>query len=149
MNLKLYFRAITTHMFQPRFISGTKSIFFEGTLNYENAHFQMMRIHAMDGWNVSLQINAFNYCSTEAGYRKFGFNWEEVEWGMSSEHEPDLDEYAEIAGNSSDSVGRIPIDVIQGIFDNHGGIDWEKTLSLERCLAFHRIKMEDPSSSIR
>lgn len=149
MNLKLYFRAITTHMFQPRFVSGTKSIFGD-EINYENSHFSMMRIYCVDGFNISLQINYLNYCSTEAGYRKFGFDWEDVEWGMSSSHEPRLDDYAESPGNSSSSVGRIPVDIIQNILDEeHGGIDWEKTFSVERCLDFHRIDTKKSLRSVR
>lgn len=149
MNLKLYFRAITTHMFQPRFVSGSKSIFGD-QINYENSHFQMMRIHCVDGFNISLQINYLNYCSTEAGFRKFGFDWEEVEWGMSSLHEPRLDYWSDQPGDSRKGVGRIPTDEIQSILDEeHGGIDWEATLSLERCLHFHHLMMEKELAPIR
>jgi hypothetical protein len=149
MNLKLYFRAITTHMFQPRFLSGAKNLFGE-PMRYEGSHFSMMRIFAKDGFSVSLQLNPFNYCSSEKGYREFGFDWEDVEFGCSSSHDKDLDLYAECSGDTTQNVGRVPVDAMQKIFDNnHGGIDWERTLSMQNCMKFHGIDPKKEFHRIR
>ena len=51
-------------------------------VNYDNVYFYCPRVFAKDGFNVSLQIQNGNYCSSENGYRKFGHTWEEVEFGF-------------------------------------------------------------------
>lgn len=111
MNLELYFRLIATIVQQVG--------------KYENSFFLCPRIVCSDGFNISLQISKGSYCSTENGYRKFGFYFKSVEWGFPSEQDPTLDH--------SDSVGNIDIADMQKICDSHGGIDWSKTLSKEAC----------------
>ena len=114
----------------------TKTI-FDTPLNYEDCQFHMMHICARDGFRVSLQLNAYNYCSSERGYREFGYEWETVEFGMTSVHEPFMDMFAEKSGDTTNTVGRIDVDTMQYIFDKyHGGIDWEETLSVKNCLHF-------------
>ena len=142
MTLQLFLRAIATHMFQPRAFIGAKD-FMGRDLGYDGSFFHIVKIHAKDGFNVSIQINHGNYCSSENGYRKFGFNWDTVEFGFTSIHEPLFDEYSEESGDTTKTVGRIPIEVAQSAFDNRGGIDWEKTLSLQACYNLMGKKVDD------
>jgi|SRR6478609_4310962 len=111
MNLELYFRLIATTVHQVG--------------KYENSFFLCPRIVCVDGFSVSLQISKGSYCASENGYRKFGFNFQSVEYGFPSEYEQLL--------ASNDSVGSIDVVDIQNICDSHGGIDWQKTISKEAC----------------
>ncbi len=111
MNLKLYFRLILTIV--------------EQIDSYKNSYFSCPCIYCKDGWYISLQINKGNYCSSENGYRQFGFNIRTVEWGFPSIYESLL--------SSSEDVGQIDIEDIQTICDLHGGIDWEQTISENNC----------------
>lgn len=120
MNLTLYFRLIISATFQP--LTGLK---------YEDRHFFCPSVWAKDGFNVSLQIGNGNYCTSENGYRNFGFTWKEVEFGFTSTHEPLLEEYAQEKVDTCNTVGCVPIEVMETVFNNHGGIDWEKTISVE------------------
>jgi hypothetical protein len=110
-----------------------------GNLSYDNSYFQLARIHCKDGFNVSIQINNGNYCETEMGYRKFGLDWQDVEFGLTSVHEEKLVRYS----NNPDTrggVGKIDTDTLQEILDDHGGIDWEATLSHSACM--HLLVMD-------
>ena len=108
-------------------------------INYKNQIFFCSVIHCKDGFNVSLQINNGNYCSSENGYRTMGVDWKELEFGFPSMNEKDMWKYSEEWGNPNwntefnvtQTVGRIPIEVMQAICDKHGGIDWDVTLSIE------------------
>lgn len=120
MNLTLYFRLICATLFQR----------YSG-LNYNNALFYCPTVYAKDGWNVSLQINYGNYCQSENGYRELGHTFNEVEFGFTSDHEALINEYAETEGDTTQTVGRVPIDILETVFINHGGIDWDKTISIE------------------
>lgn len=86
-------------------------------------------ITALDA--VSLQIGNGNYCTSENGYRKFGFTWNEVEFGFTSTHEPLLEQYSNDPNSTTETVGCVPIEVLEAVFAKHGGIDWEKTISIE------------------
>lgn len=149
MNLILFFRLITQVIFNSRArFSGhdyTKMV----TPEYDYTYFYCPRVYAKDGFNVSLQINNGNYCESENGYRKLGKNWIRVEFGYPSENEPLMWEYSEMweqsnydtddDGNSIETpfdlskfdvtgtVGSIPIDVMEKVFEKHGGVDWEKS----------------------
>ena len=57
----------------------------------------------------------------EFGYPS-GFNWET---------EALFAKYAENDYDISSTVGRIPVEVLESIFEIHSGIDWDKTLSVE------------------
>lgn len=132
MNLTLYFRLILLSIFQRQVVAGKKTIFDE-PMAYNNQLFYCPPIYAKDGFNVSLQVHNGNYCESNNGYRKLGHTMIEVEFGFPSESEPLIVEYAD--GNSSgeitNSVGKIPIEVMEKVFEKHGGIDWEKTISVE------------------
>lgn len=120
MNLTLFFRLITGTLFHKT----TK-------LEYQYTLFYLPRIVAKDGFSVSLQIHRGNYCASENGYRSLGHTWDEVEFGFPSHSDDLFIDYAENPGNLTETVGRIPVSVLEKIFDNHGGIDWEQTISVD------------------
>jgi len=142
MNLTLFFRLILMSIFQG---SSTLLKSYNGkTLSYDNYYFFCPCIYTMDGFSVSLQINNGNYCESNNGYRTLGDTMISVEFGFPSENEPLMFEYSEMwddadelqtAFNVTNTVGRIPISVMEEVFTKHGGIDWEKTISIE---AFNR-----------
>ena len=132
-------------------------------MSYDNQLFYCSRVWAKDGFNVSLQINHGNYCSSEKGYRQFGHTMEDVEFGFPSENEPLMFAYADGYGfdesqfddngerledipfnestiNITNTVGRIPVSVMEEVFKKHGGVDWKKTISVE---AFNALVKED------
>jgi len=119
MNLQQFLNIATAIMFQKN---------YKG-LDYDSTYFFLPRIFCKDGFNISIQINNGNYCSSNNGYRELGSNWETAEWGFTSVHEPMLDETAEQDGNTTENVGSAPIELLQKVIDNHGGIDWEATVS--------------------
>ena len=57
---------------------------------------------------------------------------EAIEFGYPNQDEELLKEYAECPELLTKTVGRLPIDVAQQIIDKHGGIDWDKTVSVEQ-----------------
>lgn len=149
MNLKLYFRLITVSIFQPLVTRGTKNRIGRD-MNYDNCQFYCPRVIAKDGFEVSLQINNCNYCESENGYRELGFTWKEVEFGYSNMDEPLMHPYCEMWDDVYDeesdsyvqattpmrSVGIIPLSVMEEVFEKHGGIDWEATLSVDKLTKF-------------
>lgn len=134
MSLILFFRLIVMSVFQSR-LKHLKTYRNEG-VTYANTFFMCPCIYTKDGFSVSLQINYGNYCESENGYRSFGHTWNYVEFGFTSIHEPLMVEYAEDPTDTTDTVGRIPISVMEEVFLKHGGIDWEKTISVEAFNAF-------------
>lgn len=148
MNLTLYFRLILMSIFQ-RQVTHDKKSYHGRPMAYDSQLFYCPRVHAKDGFNISLQIHSSNYCSSENGYREFGHTMEEVEFGFPSEDESLLHEYTEgwnwgdydddgnqiefdaSAFTSVGRVGKIPVYALEEIFEKHGGVDWEKTISVE------------------
>jgi hypothetical protein len=111
------------------------------SLSYDNTYFFCPKVYAKDGFHVSLQIHHANYCASENGHREFGHTMEEVEFGFPSEDDVLLHEYSEMFGYDEDSkvpftavgtVGRIPVTVLEQLFEKRGGIDWDKTISVEQ-----------------
>ena len=147
MNLTLFFRLIVTTLFQ-RSIQHCTNVFGE-KLNYNSQMFYCPKVYAKDGFNVSLQIHNGNYCESENGYRILGHTWQEVEFGFPSENEKLLHKFSEMYGyggydeNGSSlpfdsesfscmgGVGKVPVSVLEEIFEKRGGIDWDKTISVE------------------
>jgi hypothetical protein len=138
-------------IFQKSVTSGKKD-FMNREMSYDNTHFYCPRVYAKDGFNVSLQIHYGNYCSSENGYRELGHSMQTVEFGFPSANEEAMFEYAEGYGcpeyiydevegheipfdiskfDITEEVGSIPLDVMEAVFKKHGGIDWEKTISVE------------------
>jgi hypothetical protein len=161
MNLTLYFRLILSTLFQSQ-VTYDKIDRHSRKMSYDNQLFHCPRVWAKDGFSVSLQIHNGNYCSSENGYREFGHTMEEVEFGFPSENEPLMHKYSEMYGHTkpqfneelnveyipfeeatfdiTDTVGRIPVSVMEEVFEKHGGIDWEKTISVE---AFDALVKKD------
>lgn len=100
-------------------------------MSYDNQLFYCPTVYAIDGFNVSLQIHNSNYCSSENGYREFGHTMKSVEFGFPSHADELLAEYAEEPDKLTETVGMIPVTVLEELFTKHGGIDWEKTISVE------------------
>lgn len=154
MTLQLFLRAIVTVLFQSQVVYNKKG-FMGSPMSYDNQLFYVPRIVCKDGFAVSLQGHNASYCSTENGYREFGYSYQSVEFGFPTQNDKDLAKFSEMWGSSDYSqneegedieipfdentfdctgtVGRVPIEDIQRILDNHGGIDWEQTLSVEAC----------------
>lgn len=57
---------------------------------------------------------------------------ETIEFGYPNQDEELLKDYAEYSEDVTTTVGQLPIDVAQQIIDKHGGIDWDKTVSVEQ-----------------
>jgi hypothetical protein len=157
MNLQLFLRAIITVLFQSHITYDKKSSFKGDKMSYDNQFFFVPRIICKDGFAVSCQIHNSSFCSTENGYRKFGYSFQSVEFGFPNVNDKDLAKFSEEYGyptydfaqgdaeetielpfdeetfDCTNTVGSIPIDDIQKILDNHGGIDWEATLSVDAC----------------
>ena len=135
MNLTLFFRLILMSIFQTGVTSGKKS-YFDTAMSYSNQFFFCPKIIAKDGFSMSCQIHNGNYCSSENGYRIFGHTIKTVEWGFPNQNEELLASSAESPENITESVGSISIEKLEQIFEKHGGIDWEATISIQ---AFERL----------
>ena len=95
--------------------------------NYQFNYFHLPRIYCKDGFNISIQVNSGNYCGSENGYRQFGSEWEDVEWGFPSE-EIDSVKYNSEREDTINSVGSVEIELIDELLESHGGIDILATL---------------------
>lgn len=89
--------------------------------------FTIPRIVCNDGFTISIQISHTNYCESENGYRQFGLTWLSAEFGFPSQHEELLSPYSEDPRFTEDSVGRVPVEVLQQVIDKHQGIDFART----------------------
>ena len=96
--------------------------------SYLHDYFYVPRIVCADGFNVSLQVNSGNYCESENGYREFGKEFVSAEFGFTSIHEPMFAEYSENEEDTTGSVGRVPVEVIDNCLVSHGGIDLAATV---------------------
>lgn len=96
--------------------------------NYKNSYFIIPRIYCKDGFNLSVQVHNGAYCVSENGRREFGFSWQEVEWGYPSE--PLTDEKYNPEDPEGTSVGGyVPIEVMEELIKQHGGIDVIETFN--------------------
>jgi hypothetical protein len=120
-------------------VTYNKKGFLDKPMNYDSQLFFCPSIYAKDGFHVSLQVNSGNYCSSENGYRVFGHTMQDVEFGFPSEEEEMFVPYAEDPTKLTNTVGNIPISVVEEIFTKHGGIDWEKTINIDSFKKFTRI----------
>lgn len=145
MTLTLYFRLILTSIFQNMVQYYVK----DNYKGYDKVLFYCPNVVAMDGFQVSLQVNRCNYCASNNGYRTLGHTMLEVEFGFPSMNEELMFPYSEMWNgfnyddegnevpidkdtfNVTSTVGRIPISVMEEVFTKHGGVDWEKTISVE------------------
>ena len=98
---------------------------------YSNNFFFLPRIYCKDGFNISIQVHASNYCASENGTRTFGLDWKLVEWGFPSS-EIDAQKYNSEDTDTMKSVGGyVEIGLIDELCEEHGGIDLAKTLQEE------------------
>ena len=103
MKLIHFFRLIQMSIFQEGVINMMYNKCYGNSMTYDNTWFFCPRIVCNDGFSISLQIHNSNYCSSENGYRTLGHTMETVEFGFPN----------------------------QEIIDKHGGIDWDKTVSIK------------------
>lgn len=96
--------------------------------NYEQKFFFVPRLYCKDGFSISVQVHNGNYCASENGYRTFGLNWLEVEWGFPTQPIDGIKFNAEDKEDTMDSVGRVKVELINGLCEEHGGFDLEATL---------------------
>lgn len=108
----------------------------KAAMNYNNVHYPLPRIFCKDGFNISIQVNAMNYCGSENGIRKFGVDWKMVEWGFPSEDLPNDEKY----NSEGDVGGYVNIDIMEELLDSHGGIDYEETFKQAYDLNKERLK---------
>jgi hypothetical protein len=109
--------------------------------DYNNLLFYCPRVFAKDGFNVSLQINYGDYCSSDKGYRQFSLTFIDVEFGYPNISEPLMIPYSESYCDNTnidvtESVGKIPISVMEEVFIKHGGIDWERTIGIDNIMNY-------------
>jgi hypothetical protein len=135
-------------IFQTQVTYNKQSPYGQGKMGYDNTLFYCPKVVAKDGFTVSLQVHNGNYCSSNNGYRTLGDTIKTVEFGFPSFNEPLMFKYAETYSeyaysdeddNSipcdlsnfdiTNTVGNIPIEVMEEVFTKHGGIDWEATIS--------------------
>lgn len=90
----------------------------------------MPYIVCKDGFSISLQVSNSNYCGSENGYQRFGYEWKTIEFGFPSEEEELLKEFADNE-DVCNSVGCITIELAEEVLAKHGGIDLDRTLSKE------------------
>lgn len=131
MKLIHFFRLIQMSIFQKTIVDMMHNRTYNDKMSYNNTYFFCPRIVCNDGFSISLQMNHSHYCSSENGYRTLGHTMETIEFGYPNQDEELLKEYAECPELLTKTVGRLPIDVAQQIIDKHGGIDWDKTVSIE------------------
>lgn len=111
--------------------------YYSKDLSYDRSLFYCPHVFANDGFNVSLQINYGNYCSSNNGYRTLGDTMIDIEFGFPSMNESLMFKYSEMYSdeeinfNVTNSVRNIPISVMEEVFAKHGGIDWNKTISIK------------------
>lgn len=157
MNLTLYFRLILMSIFQTH-VTYNKTAHFGKAMSYDNQLFYCPVVHAKDGFNLSIQIHHSNYCSSENGSKEFGHTMQDVAFGFPSEDDTLLHTYTYSYGRggyddhgndipfdsssftSVEKIGTIPVSVLEELFSKHGGIDWEKTISVE---AFNKFTEEE------
>jgi hypothetical protein len=142
MNLTTYFRLIYISIFQSGVAHHKIDFIRDKPMGYDNTYFFCPKVWAKDGFHVSLQCHHSSYCSSENGYRQLGHTMETVEFGYPSEDDVLLHPYSEghfydeddqetAAFTAVGTVGQIPVSVLEELFAKRGGIDWEKTISVE------------------
>ena len=108
-------------------ISNSKVTIGDLERNYKKHFILIPRIYCNDGFNVSIQVHRGAYCASENGYREFGLDWKEVEWGYPSE--PLTDEKYNPENPGGDTIGgNVPIEVMEELLEQHGGINVKETL---------------------
>lgn len=95
---------------------------------YDKKFFILPSVFCKDGFNISIQIHNGNYCGSENGIRKFGIDWKLVEWGFPSQP-IDAEKYMSEDSETTTSVGGyVPVELMEELIEEHGGIDLQTTL---------------------
>lgn len=77
------------------------------------------RIICNDGFNLSVQASAFNYCSPRIDFLR---EYDSVEIGFPSEADDLILNYAEQKEIPTDTVyGYVPVDIVDQLISKHGG----------------------------
>lgn len=113
-------------------LDAVKGALYQKSVSYAEAYNTYIRafprIYAIDGFNISIQCHNFNYCSTENGYRTFGKELKDVEWGFPSEEIGTMYN-PEDPDNTKDTVGSCDISLLDQLIKEHGGIDYKTTFA--------------------
>lgn len=95
---------------------------------YNTKHFHLPRVYCNDGFNISIQIDNGHYCVSENGIRTFGSDWKLVEWGFPSQP-IDAEKYMSERAETINGVGGfVPVELMEELIEEHGGIDLQTTL---------------------
>lgn len=87
------------------------------------------KIVCADGFQVSVQASTSHYCTPRDDYGPYS----EVELGYPNEPVEAWMEYAEDPDRPTTTVyGYVPIEVVEVVLDQHGGIDWAATTKEEK-----------------
>ena len=98
---------------------------------YKDTKFILPRICCNDGFSISFQCSATHYCSHNGEYQTLGDTITSVEFGFPSEDDVLLNSYGVDNDDNIHTVGSISIETAQELVDKHGGVNWEKTVSVE------------------
>lgn len=81
------------------------------------------RLVCKDGFSMSVQASSYHYCSPREDN---AFNYMSVEVGYPTERVEELMEYAEDPADPLGTVyGWVPVEVVNKVINQHGGIDDE------------------------
>ena len=77
------------------------------------------RLYCNDGYSISVQASAFDYCSPRLNGLQ---DYESVELGFPSMEDELINEYAEDMDYTKTVYGYVPIEVVERLIKKHGGI---------------------------
>ena len=109
-------------------IRNDESTFEKMSDTYARNYFFLPRVFCVDGFNISIQVNNGNYCGSENGTRTFGTDWKTVEWGFPSEDIDPEKYYAENEDTITTVGSYVPMNTMEELIEEHGGIDLQRTL---------------------
>lgn len=103
---------------------------------YNTKPFYLPRVFCKDGFNISIQIHNGSYCRSENGIRTFGIDWKLVEWGYPSQPIDGEKYMSENTETTSSVGGYVPVELMEELIEEHGGIDLQTTLQKKmECLS--------------
>lgn len=97
-------------------------------------------VKCRDGFTVSVEVGAYNYCTPQVDNAP---DYDEVECGFPSRPVPEWAGYGEGDGASSDVFGYVPVNLVDRVIAQHGGIvnfeyDAEEGDSMKRLFMLRR-----------
>lgn len=95
---------------------------------YKNRLFDIPTIYCEDGFHLDISVyyDETYPLGTENGVNEFGLSFDQVRFFNQSAPDEILDQY-----HSNGVIHCCNIHILQIVLNNHGGIDWEKTSSVE------------------